>query len=192
MNGTAGLVAVEGINGKALKAKARAVLAAARGQRGGVSLWDASGLFEELTVAGQAAGLPSARALLLLYAADLAFRLRWEIRPALAEGHIVIAAPYVDTAIAFGRSAGLPRRWLRDLFVFAPPPTEWRYVDAAPARGRMRREGFVEFGRQWMDRGPDRRELMASVRRQLQAEAQLRARRIATRKTESVRHPRSA
>ena len=40
--------------------------------------------------------------LLLLYAADLAFRLRWEIRPALAEGYTVVAAPYVETAVAFG------------------------------------------------------------------------------------------
>ena len=192
MNGTGALVAVEGINGKALKARARAVLAAARGPRGGVSLWDASGLFQELTVAGRDAGRPSARALLLIYAADLAFRLRWEIRPALAEGHIVIAAPYVDTAIAFGRSAGLPRRWLRDLFGFAPPPAEWRYVDAAPAHGRMRRDGFVEFGREWMDGGPARRELIASVRRQLQAEARRRSHRNPKRRPESLRLPRGA
>ena len=51
-------------------------------------------------------GAPSARTLLLLYAADLAFRLRWQIRPALAEGRTVVAAPYVDTAVAFGRAAG--------------------------------------------------------------------------------------
>ena len=48
-------------------------------------------------------GFKDPRTLLLLYAADLAFRLRWEIRPALAEGHTVIAAPYLDTAFAFSR-----------------------------------------------------------------------------------------
>ena len=59
-------------------------------------------------MADAAAGAPSARTLLLLYAADLAFRLRWEIRPALAAGRTVVAAPYVDTAVAFGRAAGVP------------------------------------------------------------------------------------
>jgi thymidylate kinase len=176
MSVTGVLVAVEGIEGKALKAAARAVLARTdRRRRGGISVWDASGLFEELTVADRNAGRPSPRALLLLYAADLAFRLRWEIRPALAEGQVVIAAPYVDTAIAFGRAAGLPRRWLRGLFGFAPPPAEWRYVDAAPAGGRARRDGFVEFGHEWTNRGPARRELMASVRRQLKAAARRRS-----------------
>jgi hypothetical protein len=57
-----------------------------------------------------------------VYAADLAFRLRWEIRPVLESGGIVIAAAYVETAIAFGASCGLPEQWLRELMRFAPPP----------------------------------------------------------------------
>lgn len=174
MKGAAELVALDGINSRALRAEARKVLARARGRRGGVSVWDASGLFEELAYAGQHLGLPSARALLLLYAADLAFRLRWEIRPALEEGRVVVAAPYVETAVALGRAAGLPRRWLRDLFSFALPPAEWRYVDAAPAGVNARRDGFVEFGLKWMHHAPTRREMMASVRRQLRAKAQRR------------------
>src|SRR5712692_11563593 len=114
------LVSVDGVNGAAVKTAARAVLAeTGRARRGGVSAWDASGLFEELAVADQEAGTPSARTLLLLYAADLAFRLRWEIRPALAEGRLVVGAPYVATAIAFGRAAGLRGGWLTDLFGFA-------------------------------------------------------------------------
>ena len=67
------------------------------------------------------AGTPSARTLLLLYAADLAFRLRWEISPALDEGRLVIAAPYVATPMALGQAAGLDPDWLADLFRFAPP-----------------------------------------------------------------------
>lgn len=174
------LIALDGINSRALRAEARKQLAKARGRRrGGVSVWDASGLFEELAFAGRGTALPSARALLLLYAADLAFRLRWEIRPALEEGRVVIAAPYVETAVAFGRAAGLPRRWLRDLFVFALPAAEWRHVDAAPAVGKARQagDGFVEFGLKWMHRAPTRREMMASVRRQLRARQRRRRRR---------------
>jgi len=76
------LIAVDGVNGVAVKAAARAALAeAGSARRGGVSAWDASGLFEELAVADETAGPPSARTLLLLFAADLVFRLRWEIQP---------------------------------------------------------------------------------------------------------------
>jgi hypothetical protein len=83
-----------------------------------------------------------------VYAADLAFRLRWEIRPALEAGHVVIAAPYVETAIAFGEAAGLPRRWVAELMRFAP-----RADDRVSARRTKRRtpaktramDGFVEF-----------------------------------------------
>ena len=78
------LIAVDGVEAAAVLADARAVLGTPT--QGGISRWDASGVFEELAVADEAAGAPSARTLLLLYAADLAFRLRWQIRPALAEG----------------------------------------------------------------------------------------------------------
>src|ERR1700730_5739525 len=140
------LIAVDGVNGAAVKAAARAALAEAdRARRGGVSAWDASGLFEELAVADETARPPSARTLLLLFAADLVFRLRWEIQPALAEGRVIVAAPYVDTAVAFRRAAGVSSAWLSNLFNFAPRPTERRYVHTAPARGMSDRVGFLEF-----------------------------------------------
>ena len=66
----------------------------------------------------------SPRTLLLLYAVDLSFRLRWQILPALEEGTTVIAAPYVETAIGFGRASGLPQSWLRELLRFAPQAAE--------------------------------------------------------------------
>src|SRR5919197_3077143 len=135
------LIAVEGVNGSAVKTVAKRQIAAVkRGLRGGVSQWGASGVFDDLVVAGEEAGEPSARTLLLLYAADLAFRLRGEIRPALAEGRVVAAAPYVATAIAFGRAAGLPAAWLKDLFRFAPPPSRKCYVD-----GQAAKSGFIGF-----------------------------------------------
>ena len=154
--GQAGLFAVDGVNGAAVTASARATLAeTAPARRGGISVWDASGVFEDLAVADQEAGTPSARTLLLLYAADLTFRLRWEIRPALEEGRLVVAAPYVDTAIAFGRAAGLRGGWLTDLFGFAPRPAESRYVDSAAPRSVARRVGFIEFGcRRLVGRSP--------------------------------------
>jgi hypothetical protein len=139
------LIAVDGIVGALITARAREVLSGVEPRlRGGVSVWDASGIFDEMIVAGPEAGSPSARTLLLLYAADLAFRLRWEIRPKLLEGRTVVVAPYVDTAVTFGRAAGISKGWLVDLFAFAPRPgTAHRVATTAPRRGRN--DGFFEF-----------------------------------------------
>jgi hypothetical protein len=137
------LIAVDGVDPAALLAEARAALGTP--SRGGISKWDASGVFQELAVADAPAGKPSARTLLLLYAADLAFRLRWQIRPALAEGRTVVAAPYVDTAIAFGRAAGLKPKWLVNLFRFAPRARQRRFVHARDARTATLKDGFVGF-----------------------------------------------
>ena len=136
------LIAVDGTDAGAVLAAARRALGSP--SRGGISHWDASGVFQELAVADDAAGAPSPRTLLLLYAADLAFRLRWEIKPALAEGYSVVAAPYIETAVAFGRAAGVPAGWLANLFRFAPRATEHCFVHRAAKRGKNI-EGFVGF-----------------------------------------------
>jgi hypothetical protein len=138
------LIAVDGADVGAMLAVARRALGS--GSRGGISHWDASGVFHEMAVADDAAGAPSPRTLLLLYAADLAFRLRWEIKPALAEGATVVAAPYVETAVAFGRAAGIPAGWLANLFRFAPRATEHYFVHRAAKPGKNGQEGFVRFG----------------------------------------------
>jgi hypothetical protein len=137
------LIAVDGVDAAAVLADARAALGSPA--HGGISRWDASGVFQELAVADETAGAPSARTLLLLYAADLAFRLRWQIRPALAEGRTVVAAPYVETAVAFGRAAGLDAAWLSNLFRFAPRAKTRRFVHRPTARGRTVKDGFVGF-----------------------------------------------
>ena len=168
------LVAVDGVNGAALTATARGLVAARPRRRMGISAWDASGIFGEVAVAEDAAGRPSARTLLILYAADLAFRLRWEIRPALDEGLGVVAVPYVDTAIAFGRAAGLPHDWLTDMFSFAPKAGVRRLVNAPAARAISDRKGFVEFGCQQIAgsfAGPPRRILIRRTGVHLRAEA---------------------
>jgi hypothetical protein len=142
------LIAVDSVSSLALERAARAALASLdRSTRSGISQWDASGLFGELAVADVSAGRPSARTLLLLYAADLVFRVRWEIGPALKAGHSVVAAPYIETAIAFGRAAGLKSSWLRNLFGFAPAPAQRCFVEPARTRRAHTGNGFVEFGR---------------------------------------------
>jgi hypothetical protein len=116
-----------------------------RGGHGGISTWDASSIFFEMD------GLevndhPSPRTLVLLYAADLFFRLRWEIIPALEEGKCIVAAPYIETGYAFGAVCGLPKKWLTEVFRFAPEATESFRADG---RGGVKigaaTSGFVEF-----------------------------------------------
>lgn len=117
------LIALDGSRGADLTKSAERLAAELR-ERGltcVISRWDASGLFGELAQNDQRS-TASARTLSLVYAADLAFRLRWEITAALKDGAVVIAAPYVETAIAFGVVRGLPEQWLRELLRFAPEP----------------------------------------------------------------------
>jgi hypothetical protein len=164
------LLTIDGVNAHALRASARSLAATHRRRRAGISSWGASGIFDELSLAERDAGPPSARTLLLLYAADLAFRLRWEIRPALDEGRLVIAAPYVATAAALGQAAGLDPDWLRDLFAFAPAADETHVIDPAPARHKAERTGFVEFTWQHLHArlgGMSRIELIDRTRRHL-------------------------
>jgi hypothetical protein len=144
------LISVDGVDPAAVLAAARAALAASiagapAGARGGISGWDASGIFQDLEVAAEEAGLPSARTLLLLYAADLAFRLRWQVRPVLADGRTVVVAPYVDTAIAFGRAAGLSASWLENLFRFAPRASERHVIASRGPHAAAAKDGFVAF-----------------------------------------------
>ncbi len=142
------LIALDGINGGALDAAARALGNEHRDERSCVSVWYASAIFNEVLLATVGAGDPSARTLILLYASDLAYRINAEVRPALEAGRLVIAAPYVDTAIAFGYAAGLEDTWVAEVLGFAPPPDSREIVDS-PRSGGLDTKGFVEFcGRQ--------------------------------------------
>lgn len=139
------LVAVEGLNGGAMTKAARAIAADHKTRRPAVSVWDASGILGEVALADVGAGQPSARTLLLLYAADLAYRLRWDVSPALGAGRLVVVVPWVDTAVALGRAAGIEEEWLANVFGFAPLPSTRHLVDAPPSRAVAARRGFAEF-----------------------------------------------
>ena len=164
------LVSVDGASAGAVMRTAKRLASAGPGERAGISRWDASGIFSELDAAGPEMERPSVRTFLLLYAADLVFRLRWEIRPALAEGRRVVAAPYVDTAVALGRASGVDEAWLRSLFEFAPAPADRRYVDSAPATAAG--PGFIEFACRrlmGMESRPARQDLVTRTRARLKA-----------------------
>ena len=144
------LIAIDGTRGKDTAAAAAAVSASLKERHVecAISRFDASGLFGELAAAGHGDRNISARTLTLVYAADLAFRLRWEIRPVLESGGIVIAAPYTETAVAFGSAAGLEEEWIRGLFRFAPTPGyRSRTEETKPNRGWKLRldRGYAEY-----------------------------------------------
>jgi hypothetical protein len=144
------LIAVDGMSGPAIVAAARALhLERAHDGLGGISPWDASGIFQEMRAVEVDEPALWPRTLLLLYAADLAFRLRWQIRPALNEGRTIVAAPYVGTAIALGRALSIPHRWLVELFRFAPQPDVRICAGAASLANGGKRlrtaDGYVEF-----------------------------------------------
>lgn len=139
------LIALDGINGLALGARARAIASDRRHERPAISVWDASGIFSEVQLATVGAGDPSARTLLLLYAADLAYRVRAEIKPALDAGRLVIAAPYVDTAVALGHATGLDAGWVSRILSFAPAPLRRELIEAPPEDVIGDRRGLVEF-----------------------------------------------
>jgi hypothetical protein len=144
------LIAVEGSRGRDVLAEALALATRLRGHGidASISRWDASGLFADLALADTNELAISPRMLTLLYAADLVFRLRWELQPALAAGRVVIAAPYLHTAMAVGTGMTLPDRWVRDVLRFAPPADAVRFTkERKPKRGWRANpgRGYGEF-----------------------------------------------
>jgi len=145
------LISVDGTRGKDVTLAANDIVARLKhdGIECAVSRWDASGLFTDMTAGIGGDRNVSIRTLSLVYAADLAFRLRWEIRPVLEAGGVVIAAPYIDTAVAFGAICGLDEEWLRRLMRFAPAAGYRGLVDERkidrPWKRRTDR-GYAEYG----------------------------------------------
>jgi thymidylate kinase len=145
------LVALEGTNGVMLRSEAERLARLCCGAADPAwSLWDASSTFYELRMVKAKNLTPTPRVLMLLYASDLLFRLRWEIEPALKKGRTVVAAPYVESAMAFGVAAGLPKGWIRELFGFAPKPAaSFRLKEKKKGKEKKKdgdgEPGFVEF-----------------------------------------------
>ncbi|HXA49055.1 MAG TPA: hypothetical protein VNV86_02055 [Candidatus Acidoferrum sp.] len=153
------LIAVEGSGGRSMSVAARRIQRDLKRDKveSGISSWDGSAIFYQILNGARGLEAPSPRTLILLYASDLVFRLRWQIAPALEEGGTVIAAPYVESAIGFGRAAGLPRQWLNNIFAFAPAPGAlWRVPEGSVAVNRRTgpADSFLEFSLAQLRGGP--------------------------------------
>jgi hypothetical protein len=153
------LIALEGSGGRSMAMAAKLLERNLRRQKLAVasSVWDASDTFFQIAQGARGLPAPPPQTLILLYATDLAFRLRWEIRPAMEEGTTVIAAPYVETVIGFGRGAGLSQSWLRGVFEFAPAADDCYRVpeDTIPVDRRgTPADSFLEFCLAQLRAGP--------------------------------------
>jgi hypothetical protein len=138
------LISLDVIEGRDAVPAAKKLLKSSSAENG-ISIWDASSIFFEMNGL-EVSDRPSPRTIVLLYAADLFFRLRWEIIPALEEGKSVVAAPYVETGLAFGAVAGLPVKWLTEVFRFAPKAAEgFRSNRAVSEKLAAPATGFIEF-----------------------------------------------
>ena len=179
------LIAVDGSRGKDTAADADAIVERLReaGIECAISRWDASGLFGELAATARGDRQISMRTLALVYASDLAFRLRWEIRPVLEAGGVVVAAPYVETPIALGAGCGLSEEWTRQLLSFAPAAdvrgrADERKVDR-PWKRRTDR-GFPEYCATMLDASAPRKLSKGARHEMMRMLDQARGRRIIT------------
>jgi hypothetical protein len=137
------LLSLDVIDGRDVVPAAKKILKQHAAENG-ISTWDSSSIFFEMHGL-QVSEQPSPRTLVLLYAADIFFRLRWQILPALEEGKCVVAGPYLETGFALGTVAGLPKRWLTEVFRFAPKPAESYRVNGSSAKLGPPTAGFIEF-----------------------------------------------
>ncbi|MHB8510588.1 MAG: dTMP kinase [Actinomycetota bacterium] len=93
------------------------------------SEWNSSPIVKGTTKRGKKRHLLSPISFSLIHAADFANRIYQQILPALHAGAIVVADRYVYTAFARDAARGVSRKWIRDLYAFAPKPTLSFYFD---------------------------------------------------------------
>src|SRR6266700_3349727 len=84
--------------------------------------WNSSPLVKSATRRGKQRRLLTPTTFSLLHAADFADRCERQIMPLLQGDYLVLADRYIYTAFARDAARGCPRRWLRNLYRFAPVP----------------------------------------------------------------------
>lgn len=143
------LLAGEGLDGSGKTTVMKFVLRQLEqcGWEGLITNWndvkDIYNLTQRLTKAGYLDG----NARILMGAAELAARYAYEVRPALAQGKVVVANKYMVSAIAHALARGCSREWVELVYEFAPQPDVTVYFDVAPAIAleRKRKEGRLGF-----------------------------------------------
>ena len=70
----------------------------------------------------------------LLFAADRIEHVEAEIKPALAEGKVVVCDRYVYSSLAYQGSAGLDLKWIKKINSYALKPDYAVFIDVPPER----------------------------------------------------------
>ena len=70
----------------------------------------------------------------LLFAADRIEHVENEIKPALAEGKLVICDRYIYSSLAYQGSAGLSLAWIKKINSYALKPDFAIFIDVSPER----------------------------------------------------------
>jgi dTMP kinase len=128
------LIAFEGPDG-AGKTTQRGLLARwleSQGHAVVISKWGASPLVKPLLKARRKARALSPEELCLLQAADYRYRLEQQILPALWDGKMVIAEPYLVTALASESARGVPFHWLLNAYLPLLWPDLMFYFSVSP------------------------------------------------------------
>jgi dTMP kinase len=134
------LVAVEGVDGSGKSTQVRLLLQwlQAGGHPAFLTAWNSSPLVHPSLRRAKRAEALVPEVFCLMHAADLADRLDREVLPRLEAGFTVLADRWVCTALARDGARGLPARWVRQVYAFAPRPTLTLYfrvpVEEASAR----------------------------------------------------------
>lgn len=81
----------------------------------------------------------------LLFAADRFLHLKYEIRPALAAGRMVVCDRYMYASLAYQGAQGVDLSWIREMNRFADKPDLAIYLDVPAETGlsRIRRKKSV-------------------------------------------------
>lgn len=118
------LIIVEGIDGsgKSTQLFLLSQWLKAQGYPVFFSEWNSSPLVKETTRRGKKKLLLTPTTFSLIHATDFANRYEQEILPALKAGFVVLADRYVSTAFARDVVRGVPPRWVRQVYAFAPKP----------------------------------------------------------------------
>jgi dTMP kinase len=115
--------------------------------------WTRSKLVQRALDMAKAGNLLNRMTFSLLYAADFADRLENVVLPALRSGFVVLSDRYVHTAFARDHVRGADRRWIRDLFGFAPVPDLVCYlrIDLDRLIPRVLESGGMSYWESGMD-----------------------------------------
>lgn len=125
------LIIVEGIDGSGKSTQlqlARRYLEA-KGLKPFFTEWNSADLVKTITKKGKKKMSLTPMTFSLLHATDFAYRLVHNILPPLKAGMIVLADRYVYTAFARDVTRGCDRKWVRQVYQFAPRPDRAFYFN---------------------------------------------------------------